>query len=264
MSKRMLRALRGKLPARMPQDVGPDELRARILGDPYLFRHYVAVYTRLVSFVPKGNEAVVEVGSGSGIIDFVDDSVIKTDVFCSGIHDLCTDARSLPFAANSIRALILKDTLHHVPDVEVFFREAQRVLVPKGRVIVMEPYWGKLASFVYRRFHPEPFDVHARSWVFPDENRFCSNQALLFLLLRRDRQLFEELFSDFSIEEIGACVGPSFAISGGLYGRLPIRSSFLLRLHGWEERQGRKLDFARFGFLAVFEKKCQSSGVAMP
>ena len=239
----------------IPLDAGPGELRRQILQDPYLLHHYKAIYARLLALVPDGPGPILEIGSGPGVVDLLNTEVFRTDIQCTNIHDFWADAQHLPLTSQSCRALLLKDALHHIPDVELFFHEADRVLVNGGRVIVMDPYWKGLARIVYRMLHPEPFDVRTPTWSFSNTSRLSSNQALLYLLLRRDRELFSELFPRLNIIEVGPCIGPSFLLSGGLYGRSKIPSSILLTLWEWEERRGRLLNSLRFGFIVVFEKK---------
>lgn len=239
-------------------------VRLRILEDRYFCQHYLGVYQRLLAFVPSGPGAVVEVGAGPGVVDILAPEVVRTDLEWSKQQEVCVDARRLPFGDGSLKALLLKDALHHIPDVKAFFSEARRTLCPGGRVIVMDPYWGPLARFVYRRLHPEPFDDTTPTWDFESDHAWSSNQALLFLVLRRDRDLFAREFPDFYVFEPGPCIGPSFLLSGGLYGRLPVPSSLLLLIRRWEERQARWLDPVRFGYVAVFEHRPQESERLIP
>lgn len=157
-------------------------------------------------------------------------------------------------AFRSLRAFLLKDALHQShPRRRGLLSGSAAHSSPRGRVIVMEPYWGRLARLVYRWLHPEPFDDATPQWNFVSDGPWSSNQAMLFLLLRRDRLRFQHLFPEVRIREIGPCIGPSFMVSGGLYGRTPVPGWLLRCLRRWEERQGPWLDWARFGYVASFE-----------
>lgn len=61
-------------------------------------------------------------------------------------HGVVAEAQRLPFAADSVDVLILAHTLDFSPDPHQVLREAERVLIPEGRVIItgFNPYslWG--------------------------------------------------------------------------------------------------------------------------
>lgn len=234
----------------------PAEVAALIRSDAYLSFHYRSCYQALESVTASAITApAVELGAGSGISADVWPDLVRSDLDASPTNGLATDALSLPFRDESIGALVLKDALHHIPDPERFFSEARRVLQPGGVVSVLDPYWGPLARIIYRWLHPEPFDDRAASWAFDSSSPNDSNQAILWLVLRRDRARFERLFPEFEVVEHGAVIGPSFLLSGGLHGRSPIPSSLLVRLGRFEVRQGRWLDPFRFGYLVTFRKR---------
>lgn len=258
--KRLVSSLRRQLSGGSPGESTPEELRSRILSDPFLYAHYLGTYQKLLGLVPPGRGAVIEIGSGVGLIDLLDQKVLKMDLEYSPLQNLTGDACNLPFADNSLKCLILKDSFHHIPDIKAFLKESLRSLRPGGRIVVFDPYWGPLAQFVYRHLHPEPFDDSVEDWDFPASGPWSSNQALLHLVLNRDKQLFTLEFPNFTVEEFGACVGPSYLLSGGLYGRTLIPSRLLIRLREWEESRGPGLDKVRFGFIATFEKKPGNQG----
>ena len=71
---------------------------------------------------------------------------------------LLTDSTALPFAANSLDLLVLPHTLDLSPDPHTTLREAERVLVPEGRVVIsgLNPasLWGmrQRRAHFYQRF----------------------------------------------------------------------------------------------------------------
>lgn len=233
----------------------PIELRRRILEDRYLKHHYKHAYELLAGLrEPAISGATVEIGSGSGIVSDFLPGVIATDIVISDQIGVALDACHLPFRDESVASVIMKDALHHIPEPELLLAEVDRVLVPGGVVIVMDPYWGLLARFVFKWLHPEPFDDGAPSWAFTSKGPNDSNQALLSIMLRRDRRQLESLMAGYEIIEHGPYLGPSFLLSGGLHGRLPFPGSLLVRLFNWESRQGPWLDPLRFEFIASFHK----------
>jgi SAM-dependent methyltransferase len=56
-----------------------------------------------------------------------------------GVGFVAADAAALPFATARIRVVLIRDLLHHVTAPEAVLAEAVRVLVPGGRLFVIEP-----------------------------------------------------------------------------------------------------------------------------
>lgn len=57
----------------------------------------------------------------------------------SGIQWILGDACALPLAAARVDVVVLNEVLEHVPDQERALREAKRVLVPGGKLVLMSP-----------------------------------------------------------------------------------------------------------------------------
>src|SRR5690606_34911690 len=128
----------------------------------------------------------------------------------------------------------LQNTFHHFPDPEQFFREVDRTLADGGGVVMLEPYHGALGSFLFKRmFKTEGFDKEFPSWQTPMTGPMNgANQALSYIVFKRDRARFEEMFPSLKIvaEEISTNY-PRYLLSGGLNFRqlLPDFSIPLLR-----------------------------------
>ncbi len=227
-----------------------------ILGDKYLTEIYKNLYGRLGDVVksPQDHGAIIEIGSGPGLAKFFVKGVITIDIDDAGKPDLCVDAAYLPFPDGSITGILMKDSLHHLPDVERFLNEAQRVLIDGGVIAIIDPYWGFLARFVYKYIHQEKYDSSCLTWSFDSSSPWDSNQALSFLILRRDRDKLNQQWPDFEVEEQGPLLGPSFLLSGGVSRRTFIPGSWLKKLFEWENRRGKWLDPFRFEYLYCLRK----------
>lgn len=221
-----------------------DDVRTALLGDPYLAAAYRSMYGDLLAradLCPRADLPIVELGGAPGFVNEIRPDVIVTDVVAgAGVH-VVASAEDLPFPDSSLRAILVKDVLHHMRDVRAFIGEAARTLVPGGAVVALEPYWGLLARTVYTHMHPEPFEPRAETWGVEGDDRWHSNQALAYILLRRDRLAFERFLRGFAIEELGYRTGPSYLLAGGLYSRTPVPAPPLVWLMRAEHRAARWL-----------------------
>ncbi|MFM7080513.1 MAG: class I SAM-dependent methyltransferase, partial [Actinomycetota bacterium] len=203
-----------------------------ISNDSYLSALYALAYTRLAELIGPANPArTVEIGAGLGLARLSDHRWVCSDVTGSDPIALLSLAQALPYQSGSLDALVLKDTWHHIPEIEQFLAEAHRVLRPGGVIGVFDPYWGVLARFVYRFLHQERWDATTPDWSSPSTDPWDSNQALSYLMLIRDRAKFDTTWqSKFTLIEPQATVGPSFLLSGGVSRRTPIKGSMLAAL----------------------------------
>jgi SAM-dependent methyltransferase len=221
-------------------------MAASVLSDDYLFALYETAFSSLIKYLPEKTSTIVEIGAGDGVSrSFLPNSILTDIVFNQELDAICK-SNELPFKSDSVDALVLKDSLHHLPDVEQFLYEAHRVLRIGGRIVIFEPYWGLLANFVYRFLHQERFDISTKSWSFESNSPWDSNQALSYLLLRRDRVRFEEFFPFFEICEHEVLIGPSFLLSGGVSRRTFVSGKFLKCLLKLEMSQSKWFNPLRF------------------
>jgi SAM-dependent methyltransferase len=138
----------------------------------------------------------LELGTGAGFIKTLYPDVITSDVKPLPHVDLVAKAQCLPIRSAAVRAIYAINVFHHVSDPRAYFREVLRVLLPGGGVVMIEPYHGAMARLVYRRlFTMESFNPDARGWANPTSGPASgANQALSYIVFKRDRKLFEEDF----------------------------------------------------------------------
>jgi SAM-dependent methyltransferase len=224
-----------------------------ILTDDYLNHMYRVSYEEL-RHLCGSLSPVVEVGSGSCVSRFVAPSWVRSDVIFASSLSIQAGATSLPFASESVGAIVMRDTWHHISDLTQFLDECDRVLQPGGKVIISDPYWGLLARLVYKYLHHEEYDDHVAGWSFTATSPWSSNQALAYIVLRRDRSLFSEKWPRLAIVEHGARVGPSFLLSGGVSRRTSIPGLLLRNLFILESRLGTWFNPFRFFFVFEIQK----------
>lgn len=199
-------------------DPATTELRRHIIGSkPFLKAIYREWYSMLADSLPAEKGQVLELGSGAGFCSDFIPRLITSDIFvCPGAR-LVIDAARLPFSANSLRAVVMTNVLHHMPNVRQFFAEALCCLVPGGKILMIEPWVTRWSRFVYTRLHHEPFEPETTSWSFSTSGPLSgANGALPWILFERDRVEFLKQFPQFTIEKVQPFLPFRYLVSGGV------------------------------------------------
>lgn len=185
---------------------------------PLLKRCYDDWYARLLDDVGSAPQRgiLLELGSGGSCLKDLEPAFITSDVV-PDVAERVIDACELPFPDNSIRAIALTHVLHHIPDLDRFFREAERTLLPGGVITMIEVAHTPFARFFFRNFHPEPYEDSRSEWSFGQQDSMMdSNQALSWMVFVRDRVRFEKQFPKLAIECFFFTPWFSYLISGGV------------------------------------------------
>jgi SAM-dependent methyltransferase len=193
-------------------------LRRQIIASkPFLKAIYDEWYSTLAAALPDGECHVLELGSGAGYCAQFIPGLITSDVFPSSGLQLIFEAQRLPFATNSLRAIVMTNVLHHIPDVRAFFDEASRCLCSGGKILMIEPWVTPWSRFIYSRFHHEPFNPEASDWSFPASGPLSgANGALPWILFERDRTKFTAEYHEFSVEQVRPFLPFRYFVSGGV------------------------------------------------
>ena len=184
---------------------------------PVLRTIYDDFYDRIIAACRPG--ITVEIGGGIGNLKQRLTDVVATDIQGAPWLDCVADAQRLPFAGACAANIVMVDVLHHLEFPAVFFREAERVLRPGGRVLMVEPAitWG--STLFYRMLHHEPVRTSVETLMEgrPDPGRdpYRSNQAIPTLLATRDRERFHRLFPALRIERVEWFSLAAYPLSGG-------------------------------------------------
>ncbi|MEW5855072.1 MAG: class I SAM-dependent methyltransferase [Myxococcota bacterium] len=195
------------------------ELRALIARKPALRRFYEEVYEQYVDCLDRCPEQgiVVELGSGASFIKRYIPEVITSDPIPYEGVDQVIDATRMPFANNSVRAIFMLNVFHHIPDSEAFLKEAERVLMPGGRVFMRDQHVGWLSRIILKYAHHEPFDAGAQEWKFASTGPLSgANGALAWIVFMRDRERFERKFPSFRIARYEPNTPFRYWLAGGL------------------------------------------------
>jgi SAM-dependent methyltransferase len=195
------------------------ELRRRIKEKAGLRAFYESSYNRykvcLSRCPPEG--IALELGSGGGFAKERIPQLVTSDFLAYPGIDRVVDATHLPFDNGSLRAILMLNTFHHIPDVSAFFAEASRCLVPNGRVLIIDHHSGWLSSLILRYAHHEPFHPDARDWAFQSTGPLSgANTALAGIVFRRDAARFSECFPELLVERFEPHSPFYYWLAGGL------------------------------------------------
>jgi SAM-dependent methyltransferase len=138
-------------------EVAAQQNAAKWAGKPVLQKIYADFHRRMVAEMVHGLDGVVlEIGSGIGSIKSVLPACIRTDIFPGPGVDQVENIYQLSFADSTVSHIFMTDVFHHLRYPGTALQECHRVLVPGGRVIILEPYISWLGAVVYGCFHAEP------------------------------------------------------------------------------------------------------------
>src|SRR6267154_1115988 len=128
---------------------------------PVLRRIYEEeLFARLLSSKTPGGISI-EIGGGPGFFKKLFPEVISTDLISCPWLDVVADAQALPFQTSTVTNVLGLDVLHHLAAPMKFLQEAERILVPGGRLVLVEPWITPFSRIIYRYFHQEDCDLAA-------------------------------------------------------------------------------------------------------
>jgi SAM-dependent methyltransferase len=184
---------------------------------PFLQAVYREWYRMMLQALPYGIPGkIVELGSGAGFVKEILPEVMTSDFLYLPHLDLAAQAEALPFASDSLKGILLIDVFHHIPQPRRFLAEAARCLRTGGAVVMVEPWRTAWSGFIYRNFHPEPFDPDASAWEFASPGPLTgANGALPWIVFERDRPIFEKEFPALRIDSIQLHTPLVYLLSGG-------------------------------------------------
>lgn len=201
----------------------------RAWDDRPAVRHlYEQWFELIVERLAPGPGPTVEIGAGCGGFQDYMPASIGTDIVRTPWADRAADAEQLPFDDSEVANLVMVDVLHHITRPVAALTEAQRVLAPGGRFVMVEPYCSPLSTFGYRRFHHEDldFDVDPAAPTGHSSNDpFDANIALPTLIFWRRAGLLDMWCPQLEVVDRRRLAWLAYPLSGGFTGRplLPAR-----------------------------------------
>ena len=184
---------------------------------PVLRAIYSDLYQKIENVALAGD--TLEIGGGIGNFKIGSSRIIRSDIQHSEGLDVVADAQTLPFDNEVFSNIVLFDVLHHLQCPLLFFAEAQRILKPGGRVIMVEPGITPVSKLLYKMGHEEPvemgWDMNDPCKVDADKDPYDSNQAIPTILFKRDAQLFLAAVKGFKINSSDWLSLFAYPLSGG-------------------------------------------------
>jgi SAM-dependent methyltransferase len=191
----------------------------RIRDKPALRAFYADAYAKFADCVARcpARGDVLELGSGGGFLRDTMPDVITSDVLPYPDVEHVVDGTRMQFADASLRAILLLNVFHHIPDAAAFLREASRCLVPGGRIFMVDQYPGWLSTPIFRHAHHEGFAPEAPDWAFPSTGPLSgANGALAWIVFERDRDRFAREFPTLERVTFAPHTPLGYWLSGGL------------------------------------------------
>ena len=222
----MIKELLKRLSLREVHDLNLDEAAAMachrdiIESKPFLkklYRDFYSEFLEQAKILQPLPGRILELGSGGGFLHKLLPEILTSDVCAGPDIEQIIFADRLSFKEGEIKGIFMMNVLHHLSKAADFFSEAVRVLPKGGRLVMIEPYNSLLGRLFYKNFHAEPFEETAPTWEIPPQGRMTtSNQALPWIIFKRDRHLFETRFPALRIRRLRPHTVTRYIISGGL------------------------------------------------
>lgn len=200
---------------------------------------------------------VLEVGAGIGKFKEVVPGALSLDILPTRWTDMAGDAQCLPVRDASLGDIVLFDVLHHLPRPVRFLEEAERALMPGGRVVIMDPYVSPLSYPVYRFLHPEGVDRGCDPLGPGDVcsgKPFDSDQGVATALFWRDAGRLAQRFPRLVMVRRERLALLAYPLSGGFGGRSLAPDGLVAAVDRLERYLGFLAPLLAFRTFVVLEK----------
>lgn len=187
-----------------------------------LYQNYKKMYENMYRMANKSLKCAsgveVELGSGGGFFKEINKNVITSDLDKTNDVDLVINAMDLPFKNNSVKTIYAAHVLHHIPDIDKFFEEVNRCVHSGGGCVLVEPYWSPLGKFCFKHLHSEAYDDKQKDWKLNSSGPMSgANQALSYIILKRDRKIFNQKYPNLEVIYDRPFNGISYLSTGGIW-----------------------------------------------
>lgn len=219
---------------------------------------YADYYRRMAKACVPGK--TLEIGGGVGNFKDFAEGTLSTDIQFAPWLDLVADAQGMPFGEASFDNIVMMDVLHHIESPRKLLSEAERLLRPHGRIVMLEPAVTPVSNPFYTHFHPEPVDMTADPLADIPSNAkrppYDANTAIPALLFGKYLARLEREFPNIHLIRVEWMTALTYLLSGGFreWSLLPrpLLEPLLALDQGLSPLFGRLMGFRVF---SVLEKK---------
>lgn len=239
-----------------------NEHREKWKNSPGLRACYASLYREMMDHAATVPGRVLEIGSGGGFIRDFFPEVVTSDLSRSPAIDREASAYDLQALGESWASVLALDVFHHLREPWRFLESASQVVLPGGRIVLMEPAataWGRI---FYRLFHHEPCRpaAIAAPYRFPGQpgEPLFANMGMAWAIFGRD-----QTSTSTALAELGLNIGLvhyrdclAYPATGGFSGPTLMPASWIRKLLAAEKRIPSSI-FRYIGLrmLVVLEKK---------
>lgn len=217
-----LRAMKARTPRKDLKNAWGDSEETTRVQTKILMEKKVLLnwYRKIYDYMKENifpHAVTVEIGSGSSLLFEHIPGLVKSNVIPIQDNDLVFSAYQMPFEDGSVGNLILINVLHHLGDPYAFFEEAERVLVPGGRILISDPYLSLLSYPVWKFLHPEPCDRSRLGFSVAGEPNPLTdaNSANATLLFASREKPFEQRCRSLFLKEVKLHSKFQYWLAGG-------------------------------------------------
>jgi SAM-dependent methyltransferase len=214
------------------------EHRAAWNRRPLIREIYASWYARIARELSSVDGATVELGCGIGTLKEFVPGITATDVLESPWADERVDAHELPYPGSSVGNLVMVDVLHHLSEPLKAVEEAQRVLAPGGRLVMLEPFCSPLSRVAYGRLHHEKLDESVDPFSpgpsGVSDDPWDANIALPTVIFWRRLDQFRRRYPDLTVVNRERLAWLLYPLSGGFSRRQFVPYRLRRLVHGLE------------------------------
>lgn len=214
---------------------------------------YKEWYSIIKEAIPHGRGRILEIGSGGGIINDIIPKAFTSDVSEYAELDIVFNAsHEWPMKQDVLKAIILVNTFHHLPDVKLCLNNSSEKLCMGGKILLIDPWYTAWSRYVFDKLHHEPFITETTEWSFQSTGPLSgANQALSWIVFKRDISVFSKNFQQLRVRRILQLMPLCYLLSGG-FGTRITTPSFLYPLIRKIERLGNlEKMFSMFAFIEI-------------